>query len=160
MAHGTSVRIIYDQSFTGGRVMALITNIGATDLTRANTGTPGTGTIDASILANATEDPSPRLSIEKISWNTSGPSNDKYFNVVFDAADNSNDVIAFPLGGSGNWGKSHTAGLDAAITNNASGATGDVSIETVGFDDAADTISVVLILKKESGYGNRTDYSG
>ena len=32
MAHGTAVRIIYDQGYIGGRVMALITNIGATDL--------------------------------------------------------------------------------------------------------------------------------
>ena len=62
MAHGSSVRIIYDQSFTGGRVMALITNIGATDLTAT------TGLIDASILNNAATDP--RLSVEKISWNT------------------------------------------------------------------------------------------
>ena len=158
MAHGTAVRIIYDQSFTGGKVMALITNIGATDLTRASTTTPGTGTIDASELNNAATDP--RLSVEKISWNSSGPSSDKYFNIVFDAVNNGNDKIAFSLGGNGHWGKSHTAALDAAITNNATSPTGDVSVETVNFDDAADTISVVLILKKESGYGTRSDYSG
>jgi hypothetical protein len=64
------------------------------------------------------------------------------------------------LGGNGHWGKSHTAGLDAAITNNAgSGVTGDVIVTTTGFE-AAETISVALILKKESGYGTRSDYSG
>ena len=158
MAHGSAVRIIYDQGYIGGRVMALITNIGATDLSRANTTTPGTGTIDASELDNHVS--SPVLSIEKISWNTSGPSGDKYFNVVFDAADNNDDKIAFPLSGSGHWGKSHTAALDAPITNNASSPTGDISIETVNFDDAADIISVVIILKKVSGFTTRPDYSG
>ena len=42
MAHGANVRIVYDQGYIGGRVMALITNIGATDLTMV------TGLIDAS----------------------------------------------------------------------------------------------------------------
>ena len=118
MAHGSSVRIIYDQSFTGGRVMALVTNIGATDLTMT------TGLIDASELANAATDP--RLSIEKISWNTKTAAG--YFSVVVDAT---SDVTAFSLSGNGSWGKSHTAGLDAPITNNAgSGVTGDIGIST------------------------------
>ena len=60
MAHGTGVRIIYDQGFNGGRIMALITAVGATELTTT------TGLIDASILANAATNP--RLSIEKISF--------------------------------------------------------------------------------------------
>ncbi len=147
MAHGSSVRIIYDQSFTGGRVMALVTNIGATDLTMT------TGLIDASELANAATDP--RLSIEKISWNTKTAAG--YFSVVFDAT---SDVTAFSLSGNGSWGKSHTAGLDAPITNNAgSGVTGDIGITTTGFE-ANETVSIILILKKVSGYGTRTDYSG
>ena len=146
MAHGSSVRIIYDQSFTGGRVMALITNIGATDLTMA------TGLIDASILVNATTDP--RLSIEKISWNTKTSAG--YFSVIFEGG---TDATAFSLSGNGAWGKSHTAGLDAAITNNAGTPSGDVAITTTNFA-AAEIISVVLILKKESGFGSRTDYSG
>ena len=37
---------------------------------------------------------------------------------------------------------------------------GDISIETVNFDDAADIISVVIILKKVSGFTTRPDYSG
>ena len=147
MAHGANVRIVYDQGYIGGRVMALITNIGATDLTMV------TGLIDASTLDNASTDP--RLSIEKISWNTKTA--DGYFSVVFDA---NTDVIAFSLSGNGSWGKSHTAGLDAPITNNAgSGVSGDIGITTTGFA-ADETISVIVILKKESGYGNRTDYSG
>ena len=51
MAHGSAVRIIYDQSYTGGKVMALITSIGATELTTT------TGLIDASELNNAATDP-------------------------------------------------------------------------------------------------------
>ena len=147
MAHGAAVRIIYDQSFTGGKVMALITAIGATELTTT------TGLIDASELNDAATDP--RLSIEKISWNLRSAAG--YFSIIFDATSN---VTALSLGGNGHWGKSHTAGLDAAITNNAgSGVTGDVIVTTTGFE-AAETISVALILKKESGYGTRSDYSG
>ena len=146
MAHGSSVRIIYDQSFTGGRVMALITNIGATDLTAS------TGLIDASTLNNAATDP--RLSVEKISWNTKTASG--YFSVIFDGGP---DATAFSLSGNGAWGKSHTAGLDAAITNNATSPTGDIAITTTNFA-ADETVSIVLILKKESGFGSRTDYSG
>lgn len=146
MAHGSSVRIIYDQSFTGGRVMALITNIGAPDLTAT------TGLIDASILNNAATDP--RLSVEKISWNTKTASG--YFSVIFDGG---TDATAFSLSGNGAWGKSHTAGLDAAITNNATSPTGDIAITTTNFA-ADETVSIVLILKKESGFGSRTDYSG
>ena len=83
--------------------------------------------------------------------------NPHHFSVVFDAT---TDVTAFSLSGNGSWGKSHTAGLDAAITNNAgSGVTGDIGITTTGFE-AAETVSIVLILKKVSGYGSRTDYSG
>tara|TARA_Y100000817_G_C16585780_1_gene423978 strand:+ start:174 stop:557 length:384 start_codon:yes stop_codon:yes gene_type:complete len=127
--------------------MALITNIGTTDLTMV------TGLIDASTLDNASTDP--RLSIEKISWNTKTSAG--YFSVVFDAT---TDVTAFSLSGNGSWGKSHTAGLDAPITNNAgSGVSGDIGITTTGFA-ADETISVIVILKKESGYGNRPDYSG
>mgnify|MGYP003325970453 FL=1 len=147
MAHGANVRIVYDQGYVGGRVMALITNIGTTDLTMV------TGLIDASTLDNASTDP--RLSIEKISWNTKTSAG--YFSVVFDA---DTDVTAFSLSGNGSWGKSHTAGLDAPITNNAgSGVNGDIGITTTGFA-ADETISVILILKKESGYDNRPDYSG
>jgi|ETNmetMinimDraft_30_1059905.scaffolds.fasta_scaffold20367_3 hypothetical protein len=163
MAHGAAVRIIYDQSFTGGKVMALITNIGTSDLaksTTANPRVPGTGTIDASVLNNAATDP--RLSIEKISWNISGATSGKIFNVVFEGAavNASDDEISFSLGGNGHWGKSHTAALDAAVTNNASSPSGDVSIITVGHAAASDTTSIVVILKKESGYGTRSDYSG
>ena len=147
MAHGSGVRIIYDQGFNGGRIMALITAVGATELTTT------TGLIDASILANAATDP--RLSVEKISWNSRTAAG--YFSVLFDA---STDVTAFSLSGNGHWGKSFTAALDAPITNNAgSGVTGDVIITSTGFE-AAEILSVVVILRKESGYDTRTDYSG
>ena len=127
--------------------MALITNIGTTDLTMA------TGLIDASTLANAATDP--RLSVEKISWNSRTAAG--YFSVLFDA---DTDVTAFSLSGNGHWGKSFTAALDAPITNNAgTGITGDVAITSTGFE-AAEILSVVVILRKESGYDTRTDYSG
>ena len=155
MAHGTAVRIIYDQGYIGGRVMALITNIGATDLSRANTTTPGTGTIDASVLDNHVS--SPVLSIEKISWNTGGITAGRYFSVIFTG---SSDSTAVSLSGNGHWGKSHTAGLDAPITNDAGTPTGDVAITTTNCDNAADTINVVIILKKVSGFTARPDYSG
>ena len=149
MAHGSAVRIIYDQGYIGGRVMALITNIGATDLSAT------TGLIDASILANHVS--SPVLSIEKISWNTGGITAGRYFSVIFTG---SSDSTAVSLSGNGHWGKSFTAALDAPITNNAgTGITGDVAITSTGFE-AAEILSVVVILRKESGYDTRTDYSG
>ena len=149
MAHGSAVRIIYDQGYIGGRVMALITNIGATDLSA----TPGL--IDASELANHVS--SPVLSIEKISWNTGGITAGRYFSVIFTG---SSDSTAVSLSGNGHWGKSHTAGLDAPITNDAGTPTGDVAITTTNCDNAADTINVVIILKKVSGFTARPDYSG
>ena len=149
MAHGSAVTIIYDQSYNGGRVMALITNVGATDLTAT------TGLIDASELAN--HDSSPLLSIEKISWNTGGVTAGRYFSVIFTG---SSDSTAVSLSGNGHWGKSHTAGLDAAIPNNAGTPTGDVAITTTNCDNAADTVNVVIILKKVSGFATRPDYSG
>ena len=149
MAHGSAVRIIYDQGYIGGRVMALITNIGATDLSAT------TGLIDASILANHVS--SPVLSIEKISWNTGGITAGRYFSVIFTG---SSDSTAVSLSGNGHWGKSHTAGLDAPITNDAGTPTGDVAITTTNCDNAADTINVVIILKKVSGFTARPDYSG
>ena len=100
MAHGDNVRIIYDQGFNGGRIMALITAVGATELTTT------TGLIDASILTNAATDP--RLSVEKISWNSRTAAG--YFSVLFDA---STDVTAFSLSGNGHWGKSFTAAFKA-----------------------------------------------
>ena len=48
---------------------------------------------------------------------------------------------------------------DAQTNNAGSGVTGDIGITTTGFE-AAETVSIVLILKKVSGYGSRTDYSG
>ena len=149
MAHGTAVRIIYDQGYIGGRVMALITNIGATDLSATK------GLIDASELANHVS--SPVLSIEKISWNTGGITAGRYFSVIFTG---SSDSTAVSLSGNGHWGKSHTAGLDAPITNDAGTPTGDVAITTTNCDNAADTINVVIILKKVSGFTARPDYSG
>lgn len=149
MAHGSAVRIIYDQGYIGGRVMALITNIGVTDLDAT------TGLIDASELANHVS--SPVLSIEKISWNTGGITAGRYFSVIFTG---SSDSTAVSLSGNGHWGKSHTAGLDAPITNDAGTPTGDVAITTTNCDNAADTINVVLILKKVSGFTARPDYSG
>ena len=149
MAHGSAVRIIYDQGYIGGRVMALITNIGATDLSAT------TGLIDASELANHVS--SPVLSIEKISWNTGGITAGRYFSVIFTGSSNS---TAVSLSGNGHWGKSHTAGLDAPITNDAGTPTGDVAITTTNCDNAADTINVVIILKKVSGFTARPDYSG
>ena len=149
MAHGSAVGIIYDQGYIGGRVMALITNIGVTDLDAT------TGLIDASELANHVS--SPVLSIEKISWNTGGITAGRYFSVIFTG---SSDSTAVSLSGNGHWGKSHTAGLDAPITNDAGTPTGDVAITTTNCDNAADTINVVLILKKVSGFTARPDYSG
>ena len=149
MAHGTAVRIIYDQGYIGGRVMALSTNIGATDLSATK------GLIDASELANHVS--SPVLSIEKISWNTGGITAGRYFSVIFTG---SSDSTAVSLSGNGHWGKSHTAGLDAPITNDAGTPTGDVAITTTNCDNAADTINVVIILKKVSGFTARPDYSG
>ena len=76
------------------------------------------------------------------------------------SSDTDTDVTAFSLSGNGHWGKSFTAALDAPITNNAgTGITGDVAITSTGFE-AAEILSVVVILRKESGYDTRTDYSG
>ena len=149
MAHGSAVRIIYDQGYIGGRVMALITNIGATDLSAT------TGLIDASVLSNHVS--SPVLSIEKISWNTGGITAGRYFSVIFTG---SSDSTAVSLSGNGHWGKSHTAGLDAPITNDAGTPTGDIAITTTNCNNAADTVNVVIILKKVSGFTARPDYSG